>query len=456
MITSIQKSLLIFILTLSITNLYAQIEDSVVSITISGNGSSSNAAKLTALRNAIQKAYTTHISSKNEALKEEIFTNETENSLTESLKSFEIITEEQLPDGNWEVTIQALVSVNKLKKFIESRGGTNEIKGGLFAMKIKEQLLKEDNEIKTVTEMVNIIHKYIQNSFDYSIINGDPKSLDAGSIMWEIELKATSICNKNIDSCAIYLTKTLNEISLSLEEVEKYKSLNKNVYQLNLNYKNKLNIFYLRKYSSISAINNFISYCTLLTRNFVVESGVDKIYGENREKIKGEIFSFLNKEDDYFSTITIPSSGQIAGTFSWFDEKSLNQIEQMSGYKIKPKNNLVEGGYLIYENNGHGLVLAFYDLGVGNWDTANQKCEDLILNGYDNWRLPSKEEFEIIWKNLKNMDIDERFFQYGYIHWTSSKGNNGGSFGRKEYRDENDFVEYERDSKLYIRPIRYF
>ena len=461
--TSIQKSLLVFFLTLSITNFYAQIEDSVVSITISGIGSSSNEAKLTALRNVIQKAYTTHISSKNEALKDESFTNETENSLNENLKSFEILTEDQIPDGNWEVTIQALVSINKLKKFIETRSGANEINGGLFAIKIKEQLLKEDNEIKTVAEMVNIIHKYIQNSFDYSIINGEPKSLDAGSIMWEIELKATSICNKNIDSCAIYLTNTLNEISLSLEEVQKYKSLNKNVYQLNLNYQNNLKIFYLRKYSSISAINSLIAFWPFLTRNFDVESGIDVTYGQNREKIKGQIFSYtsytyLEKENYGFTTINIPSSGQIVGTFSWFDEKSLNQIEQMSGYKIKPslnKINIEEGGYLISENNGHGLVLSLYDLGRGNWYTAKQKCEELIVNGYNDWHLPTIEEFEIIWKNLKSKGIRSGTFPDDDYYWTNSGNYNGDPLyissqtGRIEQ-------EFGRDTNLFIRAVRTF
>ncbi|MFM7857161.1 MAG: peptidylprolyl isomerase, partial [Flammeovirgaceae bacterium] len=51
---------------------------------------------------------------------------------------------------------------------------------------------------------------------------------------WEIPLTVTATCNKNIDFCANYFNKTLKALSLSGQEVESYKALNKPVYKVNV------------------------------------------------------------------------------------------------------------------------------------------------------------------------------------------------------------------------------
>jgi hypothetical protein len=50
------------------------------------------------------------------------------------------------------------------------------------------------------------------------------------------------------------------------------------------------------------------------------------------------------------------------------------------------------GGMIVSEKDGHGLIMANQDIGRMNPVAAMKACADLILNGYDNWRLPTPEE----------------------------------------------------------------
>lgn len=70
-----------------------------------------------------------------------------------------MLNESQLPDGRWGVTLKALVSVDKLTSFVEAKGIAIEIKGGMFALNIKQQSLNELGEVKAVSEMVGLLHK---------------------------------------------------------------------------------------------------------------------------------------------------------------------------------------------------------------------------------------------------------------------------------------------------------
>jgi hypothetical protein len=206
-----------------------------------------------------------------------------------------------------------------------------------------------------------------------------------------------------MDFCANYCIKTIKALSLSDDEVTNYKSLNKAVFPVKVNYNGVAKTFYLRKQSSINALNTLTSQWEFYTRLFTVQSGMDKSNG-NGEK---QIHEFGVTQDVPYIHINFLTTGQKAATFSWDDKRTLLEIEQMTGYKVKPRgvvSQFKHGGFVVDEKNGHGLVAAIIDLGK-YYSSVKTACDELILNGYSDWRLPTIEETKSLFVNLLKFGV---------------------------------------------------
>ena len=411
---SILKSLIIvglFVFSYQIA--FAQEADKTVAIIVSGSGKTQDDAKQSALRSAIEQAFGVFISSKTEIFNDRVVADQIASVANGNIQSFTILNESQLPDGSWGVTLKALVSVSKLTSFVEAKGIAIEIKGGIFALNIKQQLLNEQGEIKAVSEMVGLLHEPMQISFDYVIKSGDPKSIDAESKNWEIPLVVTASANKNMDFCANYCVKALGALTLSPEEVKSYQNLNKAIFPVIINYRGADKTFYLRKQSSINALKTLVNNWNFYTRLFTVQSGMDELSGSQSKNGQyilsnedGLFHDFSSMRTNYNQGIKIKflTAGQHADSFSWKDKLTLSQIEQVTGYKVNPKgvvSHFKYGGFVVYEKNGHGLVVAIMDLGKMDWISAKKSCEELVLNSYNDWLLPTEEELNAVYTNLK-------------------------------------------------------
>ncbi len=444
---SIFKS--IILISLFVTNFQialAQEEEKAVTITVSGSGKTQEEAKQSALRSAIEQAFGTFISSKTEIFNDQVVAEQMASVSSGNIKSFSILNESQLPDDRWGVTLKALVSVDKLTSFVEAKGIAIEIKGGMFALNIKQQLLNEQGEIKAVSEMVGLLHEPMQISFDYDIKSSDPKSLDAESKNWEIPLVVTATTNKNIDFCANYCIKTLAALSLSSKEVTSYQSLNKAVFPVVINYNGVAKTFYLRKQGSINALKALTKQWEFYTRSFTVQSGMDESNGNGN----GQIHQFGGEGNINFLT-----TGQQAATFSWQDKRTLSQIEQMTGYKVKPRgivSQFKHGGFVVFEENGHGLVAAITDLGNMDWNSAKTACEELIINGYSDWHLPSKKELNAVYVNLKQIGVGGFADSWYWCYYT--EGNK--SYAWTQHSSNGEQSNYTESGTGIVRAVRAF
>ena len=436
---SIKKTITILIFLLPSFTGFSQTNKDVT-ITSSGRGKTQENAKQAALRSAIEQAFGAFISSKTEMFNDQIVADQMSSVSSGNIKSYELLNESQLPDSTWGVTIKSIVSVDKLTSFVEAKGVAIEIKGGMFVLNIKQQILNEEGEIKAVNDMVGLLHETMQTSFDYIINAGNPKSLDADNKNWEIPLEATATANKNIDFCANYCMKTLGAVSLSSEEVASYQSLNKAVFPIDVNYNGVAKTFYLRKESSLNALKMFISFWDYYTRSFIVQSGVDKLYGndvtanidkkkrswnENRKRNYTRSFIVESGVDKLYGNdvaenidekkrswnenrkrnkefLNFLTAGDTAANFTWNDKKTLAQMEKMNEYTIKSSgavSQIKHGGIVVYEENGHGLVVAIADWGKEmESGPAKTACEELTLNGFSDWRWPTEEELESVFK----------------------------------------------------------
>ena len=129
--------------------------------------------------------------------------------------------------------------------------------------------------------------------------------------------------------------------------------------------------------------------------------------------------------------------------------KLVLELETKNKLKIGKKH---QGGIVFYlDKSGiHGKVCTERKLGVLDWDSAMKLCENLNLNGYSDWYLPSIEELELLY-------IQKHFFKglYGTTYyWSNSEGNGNGAhifafdYGYSNY--------YEKSLTFCVRAVRAF
>jgi hypothetical protein len=123
-------------------------------------------------------------------------------------------------------------------------------------------------------------------------------------------------------------------------------------------------------------------------------------------------------------------------------------------YKTTP--SIFRGGVIVYEKNGHGLVVAPMDLSLeplNESDTATKTaktvCEESRLNGFSDWRLPTIYELNILYKKkdkiggfLPRRYLSSTEMEYEQV-WVQEFGNG------KQYKGG-------KDDGYHVRAVRDF
>jgi len=347
--TTTYCTILIAMLFMLFTNrVNAQDADKTVTLVVTGQGKTPDEAKQSALRSAIEQAFGAFISSKTEILNDNLVKDEIVSVSNGNIQKFEVLSESKLPDASYSLTVKAIVSIDKLTSFVESKGVSVEIQGGLFAINIKQQLLNEQGEAKAICNITSVLHQFLQRAFDYQISSENPKSVDGSSTSWIIPNTVTITTNTNYTASAEYLIKNLAIIGLNSADIENYKKLNKNVYPITIAYNKKVSTYYLRNKSSVDNINyiltgNYKEYLRL----FVVNSGIEMKYGYETifyNKSGVDKFTMLNADQNGVVAYNFLNAGAQVGSISYNDIKTITEIEKIKKYTISPT-----GSNLVYE-----------------------------------------------------------------------------------------------------------
>ncbi len=273
------KILVLLIISLSNVRLFAQ-DDKTVTLVVSGSGKTQEDAKQNALRSAIEQAFGTFISSKTEILNDNLVKDEIVSVANGNIQKFDIVSEVQMPDGNYATTLNAIVSVTKLTSFAESKGVVIEFKGALFGANIKQQKLNEEAEFKSIINLCEITNLILSKSLDYSVENDEPKKSSSGE-NYELLIKATASPNKNYDNFINYFTSTIQGIAMTNNERENYGRINKATYCLHFQgIENK--DYFLRNVNSAIALQNLFLKTNLFIHDFIIKislkSKIDTIH----------------------------------------------------------------------------------------------------------------------------------------------------------------------------------
>lgn len=285
-------------------------ESKLAEVTVSGNGQTKDQALQNALKNAIEQAFGTFISSNTNILNDELVKDEIISVSNGNIQKYEVLAEVQEPDGEWSNTVKAIVSVDKLISFCQNKGMQVEFQGGLFTMNIKQQILYENNEVQAIDNICLVLEELGKKSFDYSVVAGEPLSQGGQAGKWIIPITVNIKPNDNFYSLQDYLISTLKGLSLSESDVLNYIKLNKEVYSVVFDPMSRgksvfgPSIFYLRNEKSLLSLCNFLVSLSRYAINVNINNSIDTIdfsllYESNKELYQKRLKQFNYGRFDY-------------------------------------------------------------------------------------------------------------------------------------------------------------
>lgn len=148
-----------------------------VELVVSADGLTKEEATHAALRNAIELAFGTFVSSNTAILDDEMVKDEIVTVSSGNIKSYKVLSETQIGD-RWMVSLQAVVSVSKLIAFAKAKGSEAELAGGLFMANIKMQELYKKNEETAMANLAKQMQILFPSCFDYDVKVDEPEQLE--------------------------------------------------------------------------------------------------------------------------------------------------------------------------------------------------------------------------------------------------------------------------------------
>jgi hypothetical protein len=104
------------------------------------------------------------------------------------------------------------------------------------------------------------------------------------------------------------------------------------------------------------------------------------------------------------------------------------------------------------------LIVEQFRQTSGEWDSAAQKCDELEFNGFDDWFLPSRDELDQMYGNLKRRNLGDFKDGGGYdvFYWASSMQENNIISPRphRQYFRNGEMGYAASANNAYVRPIR--
>ena len=226
-----KKLLLLIVATFFATTSFAKIED--VELVVSGIAPTKDEALTKALRSAIEQTFGTFVSANTSIVNDELTKDEIVSISSGNIKKYEILSEIQLPNNQFSVTLSTVVSLTKLTQFAKIHGSSCEFAGNVFAQNIKLKELNKRNEeiaLRNLQIQMTELEKYL---FDISITSvGQPRlytlreGTDSEVKGYRVPINITFKGTENSDSYLRLYFSTLENLRLSKQEVADYEATN--------------------------------------------------------------------------------------------------------------------------------------------------------------------------------------------------------------------------------------
>jgi hypothetical protein len=355
----------------SLQIIHAQDSDKTVTLTVSGTGNTLEEAKTNALRSAIEQAFGAYISSKTEILNDNLVKDEIVSVTNGNIQKFDIISQVEIPNNGYAMTLNATVSISKLTSFAQSKGVSVEIKGGLFAANIIQQELNEKAELKAVENILNTSNEILKKSFDYSIeTKGNPK-LNNGK--YDIPLKISIKLNKNFYEFRKYFINSLSGLTMNESDIVNYLEINKPIGQLIIR---KDTVVYQKDIKEIDIDN----YNENTEKVYYIDYGHKDAVEVNSKKELKKIFKYGNIPDIIYKV----EKNDLGYSKIYFRNNSSLELINEFLKKIKSIIFYFEINNNLINMSGNSFLSGLYKSQIASWSKiaiiSLGSIEELIYN----------------------------------------------------------------------------
>lgn len=188
-----------------------------IKLVTTGSGDTRDNAILSALRSAIEQTYGTFVSANTALVNDELVKDEIVSISSGNVKKYNVIYESQ-NNGEYTVTVDAVVSIGNLISFAKSKGAETELSGATFAMNMKMEKLNRENEAVAVANLVSQVCEICEtiSLYDYSIEVSEPKIYSGIKCDFKVFISP----NENAKIIEDLIHKTLSSLSISPKEAQ--------------------------------------------------------------------------------------------------------------------------------------------------------------------------------------------------------------------------------------------
>lgn len=200
-----------------------------VELVVTGDGLTKEQATMSALRSALEQTFGTFVSANTTILNDDLVKDEIVSVSAGNVKEYKYLAENEV-GGKYYVTIKAIISVGKLVKYVQAKGGETELAGAAFAMDVKLKRLYQQNEEQTLQNLLTQLQELIPIMFDFSIEVESPRANSTTNLRSNVSTyycpaTVTIIGNQNYTNVWNLIWETLGALCLkSREEVEDYRA----------------------------------------------------------------------------------------------------------------------------------------------------------------------------------------------------------------------------------------
>ncbi len=340
-----------------------------VTLTLVGEGRTKEEAKNKALRNALEQAFGTYISSNTTLINDELQKDEIVSITNGNVQSFEILSETQLPGGGYSSVVKSTVAIGNFIKFCESKGITVEFKGALFAANIKLQELNRKNEESVMHNLFLMTNNIVRKGFNFEIVVNEPKQKYLQNL-YELSYFVYATPNENLKSINTMIINILNGICLSQSEIAEYDRQNRMYYKIYVN----------NKYYAFRSSSSLIYLLTLVDRKIPLASLNFEIITDSQTRscvslLEKSCIRHSNWTPPKWQIHSAPSVDKIAinkniiggeylsyDKFSLLNVTSVNHKDLLNSYTSYSSQNSLPKILLDNLFNGYEILYQFQDI----------------------------------------------------------------------------------------------